>query len=399
MQHTWLIARYEYGRFVRRRSFVLTAVGVPLMVLALIAAIYIITARSSAEQRLGLVDQTGRFATIDEQTLGLERPIPLVRFADEAAAKQALDAKEVDAYAVIPSDYLETGQVRAVGPRRLSERAQNEIRALLRRGLVADAPEEVRERLAAPAQIVLRTLDGSRSVAAGNALLFLVPYGFAMLFIITTFTTSGYLLQAITEEKEDRIIELLATTVSPQAMMGGKIIGLSAVGLTQMLIWVSVGALSIVALIRDTSWLTNFQLPWSLIGLSLLYFLLGYLLIATCYAGLGAAVTTPQEAQPLAAPISLMTSAPLFMLAPILARPNGTLAVVLSMIPFSAPMTMLMRLPLAEIPRWQLALSLLVLLASVIGAVLLAARVMRLGMLRTGKRLSLRETFRGSTQT
>lgn len=396
MKHIWLIARYEYGRIVRRRSFLLTALGLPLLVLALIGAIFIVTARSSGEQRLGLVDQTGRFAAVDERALGLTRPIPIERLADERAAAQALDAGRIDAYVVIGRDYLESGEVRAVGPRRLSQRAQSQLRALLRAGLVADAPADVRERLRDPAEIVLRTLDGGREVTAGNALLFLVPYGFAMLFIVTTFTTSGYLLQAITEEKEDRVIELLATTVAPREMMGGKIIGLSAVGLTQMLIWVGVAALSLLALIRDLSWISDFQLPWTLIGLSLLYFLLGYLLIATCYAALGAAVTTPQEAQPLAAPISLLSSAPLFMLAPILAQPNGTLATVLSLIPFSAPMTMLMRLPLAEIPAWQLALSLLLLIGSVIGAMLLAARVMRLGMLRYGKRLSLKEMFGGA---
>lgn len=391
MKHTWLIARYEYGRFVRRRSFVLTAFGLPLLVLALIAAIVIVTTRGNVEQRLGLVDQSGRFTALDPGSANLPRPIPLERFRDETAAQQALDAGQVDGYVVIPRDYIETGTVLAVGPQRLSSQAQRQLRALLRGTLIASAPPEARARLNEPAAIVLRTLDGGREVGANNGLLFLVPYGFAMLFIFTTFTTSGYLLQAITEEKEDRVIELLATTVSPQHMMAGKILGLSAVGLTQMLAWIGVGLLSLLAVVRDLSWIADFELPWSLIGLSLLYFLLGYLLIATCYATIGAAVTSPQEAQPLAAPLSLLASAPLFMLAPILSDPNGTLAVVLSLIPFSAPMTMLMRLPLAEIPLWQLVLSLSLLIALVIGAILLSARVMRLGMLRTGKRLGFKE--------
>lgn len=391
MNYTWLIARYEYGRFVRRRSFVLTAVGLPLLVLGLIAVIVLVTTRSGVEQRLGLVDQSGLLATLDPAALDGARPVPLVRFADEPAARQALDADGIDGYVVIPRDYLETGTVRSVGAEQFSNQAERELRTLLRTALIVSAPPEARARLDEPAEIVLRTLDGGREVGASNGLLFLVPYGFAMLFIFTTFTTSGYLLQAITEEKEDRVIELLATTVSPQHMMAGKIIGLSAVGLTQMLAWIAVGVVSLLALVRDLSWVADFDLPWSLIALSLLYFLLGYLLIATCYATIGAAVTSPQEAQPLAAPLSLLASAPLFMLTPILAEPNGTLAVVLSLIPFSAPMTMLMRLPLADIPLWQLLLSLTLLVALTIGVILLSARVMRLGMLRTGKRLSLRE--------
>ena len=221
----------------------------------------------------------------------------------------------------------------------------------------------------------------------------MLPYGFALLFVTTTFTTSGYLLQAVAEEKEDRVGEIMAVTVKPRDMMAGKIIGLSGVGLTQMLIWLGMAAVAILVFVGNLDWLAEINLPWSMLLLSLLYFLLGYMLIAACYATAGAAVSTPQEAQPLVTPISMLALAPMFVITLILSKPNGMLAVILSLIPFSAPMTMLMRLPLADIPAWQIVVSLLLLALTSVGAMLLSGRVFRLGLLRYGKRLSIREMF------
>jgi ABC-2 type transport system permease protein len=393
MQTILTIARYEYGRHVRRRGFLFAALGVPLLMVAIFGVIGLVVTRSGLEQRLGLVDPTGDFAAVDVNTLDLSRTIPTDTFADEAAAHAAFEAGTIDAYVVVADDYVATGQVRAVGHRRLSERAQTQLRAILRQGLLADVPEANRARLLVPDDLVLRTLQGGREVGADNALLFFLPYGFALLFVMTTFTTSGYLLQAVAEEKEDRVGEIMAVTVTPRQMMTGKILGLSGVGLTQTFAWVTLAAIATLIFVGNFAWLAGLQLPWSFLALAIVYFLLGYLLIAACYACAGAAVPTPQEAQPLVTPVSLLAVAPMFVITVILSRPNGLLAVILSMIPFSAPMTMLMRLPLADIPAWQLVASLLLLGMSAIGAMFLSGRVFRLGLLRYGKRLSLREMF------
>ena len=197
MHNILLIARYEYGRHVRRRAFLFAAVGIPLLMATLFGIIWLVFSRSGAEERLGLVDPSGAFAAVDVSVLDLDRTIPLETFADEDAARAAFDADAIDAYVVVPDDYLETGKVNAVGHRRLSDRAQNEIEEILRQGLLLKLPEANRERLEAPDDLVLRTLEGGREIGAENVLLFLLPYGFALLFVTTTFTTSGYLLQAL----------------------------------------------------------------------------------------------------------------------------------------------------------------------------------------------------------
>ena len=390
MDKIWSIARYEYLRHVRRRAFLLTGLGIPLLLGGIIGVVALVVIYAGAERALGIVDAEGQFSAVDVRTLDIRRSIPTTGYRDESAARAALDAGTIDAYIVVPEDYLRTGKVEAVARRRLSERAQNQYEKILREGLLAEVTPANRERLREPDELLLSTVDGGHTISADNFLLFFLPYGFALVFLVTTFTTSGYLLQAVTEEKEDRVGEIMAVTVNPRQMMAGKILGLSGVGLTQMLIWVTIAVVGVV-LASDARWLAEIRLPWSMVGLASLYFVLGYLLIAGCYATIGAMVPSPQEAQPLVAPVSMLSMAPLFVVSLILARPNGMLAVIFSLIPFSAPMTMLMRLPLADIPPWQIAASLLLLGTTAVGVMLLSGRVLRLGMLRYGKRLTLGE--------
>jgi ABC-2 type transport system permease protein len=385
----WLIARYEYVRHVRRRAFLWTVFGIPLLVALVLGVVVALALMSPGERRIGVVDASG----IVRGTAAGPGSLPVEQFADEAAAQAAFEAGSVDAYVVVPADYLQRGEVRAVGRRALSEDAQRTVEQLLQNNLLATVPQATRSRVADPVNLVLRTLDGAREVGASSGFLFFLPYAFAILFVMTTFTTSGYLIQALTEEKEDRVMEILATTVRAEQMMAGKIIGLSAVGATQMLVWVGVPALVTLALSGGAIIGVADGVPWSLFGLAVAYFFLGFLLIASCYAAVGAAVTSPQEAQAFVAPISLLAVAPLVLVTVILARPNGAVAVVFSLVPFSSAMTMLMRLPLADVPLWQIVVSFVVLALSTVVAVWLSARVMRLGMLRFSQRLRLGEIF------
>ena len=417
------ITRYEYLRHIRRRGFLFAAFGVPLLIVAVFGIIFLVVSRPEAEQRLGLVDPSGDFAAIDVNALGLRRPSPIQDFADEAAARRAFEDGEIDAYVVIPDDYLQTGAVRAVGRRRLSDQAEETLEALLQ-GLLARAPEANRERLVEPDELVLRTLEGGREVGADNLLLFFLPYGFAFLFFTTTFTTSGYLLQAVTEEKEDRVGEILAVTVSPRQMMAGKIIGLSGVGLTQTLIWVGLALLGVFHFADNVSWLAGLQLPWSLLGLGaiallqlcfwlvlsrgimgagstlgqfslgavapalwgwlIVYFVLGFLLVGAIMMAFGAVGASIRESGQISGFMTLPVIAPLWFAGVITENPDSMLALVLSLVPITAPVTMILRLVEGTVPFWQLLASVALLALGVIGAIWLAARLFRGTTLLTG---------------
>ncbi len=395
MREIGLIAWQEYRRHVRRKGFIWTAVGVPLLLMLGGAVLVQVLTTSNAETKLGFVDQSTRFATTDlTQVAGRPVAIPVVRFAAEAAARHALAVQQISAIVIVRASYLTNGAVAVIAPRALSDRAAGEVQAILRQTLVATLPTATQATLDRPLSLQLRTFGTNRVIDANNYLLFLLPYLLALLFLMTTFTTSGYLLQALADEKEDRIIEILATTLSPNQMMAGKITGLSAVGLTQMLAWIAwaIAALAVLAPVRRL--LANLHVPWSMLLLAALFFLLGYLMVAALYATIGAAVTTPQEGQQFAGPISLIVVIPYILVIAIVAQPNSLLAVGLSLFPLTAPITMLIRLPIATIPVWQTLLSLLLVAAAAAGAIRLAASVMRRGMLRFGKRLSLREILR-----
>ncbi len=394
MRRILTIARYEYTRHVPRRGFLFTALGIPLLFAGVIALIVLVISRSPVEQQLGFVDRTGHITSPNLPAPEPNSSIPMQRFDDEDAARRAFDARAIDAYVVIPADYLQTGQVRAVSRRELSRRASEQVEAVLRQGLLNAVPPKTRAAVDEPMELSLRTLDTGREVQSANLLLFLLPYVFALIFFVTTFTTSGFLLQSVVEEKEDRVIEIIATTVSPTQLMAGKIIGLTSVGLTQVSIWIGLAALAVLAFIRRLPFLASLQLPWAVLALGLLYFLLGYLLIAACYAAAGAIVTTSQEAQTLVTPLSMLGIAPLMLVNVILTQPNGTLALIFSLIPFSAPMTMLLRLPVADVPPWQVTLSLLTLALAAFGAVLLSARALRMSIAHSGRRLTLRDLAR-----
>ncbi|MDQ5851902.1 MAG: hypothetical protein M3380_07485, partial [Chloroflexota bacterium] len=176
MNRIWSIIRYEYWRHIRRRAFLVVALGIPLLIVGSFASIVVVVSRLGVEHRLGLVDPSGRFTAMNAAVPGARRTIPVVPFADELTAQAVFRSRAIDAYVVIPEDYLRTGKIRVVGRRSLSERAEVQIRGLLEQGILATAPENLRDRLQDPAHFIVRTLDGTRATDAEDISLLFMPY-------------------------------------------------------------------------------------------------------------------------------------------------------------------------------------------------------------------------------
>ena len=401
MNHPILrIARFEYRRHLRRRDFILAALSVPLLLVAGVILLAVVVLSMRVERRLGLVDPAGHFARVDVHALGLYRVIPLDTFSTEAAARAAFDAGRIDGFVAIAPDYLRTGEAAVVLRRPLSEPAAGQINRLLAEGLVMTAPPAQRERLRTPARLELQTPNTAQATRSNSLLLVFLPVGFALLFTLATSTTSGALLSAVADEKENRVIEILLTSVRPGQLIAGKVLGLTTLGLTQVAIWLAFigGTLALIG--RGGGRPVALSLDWELLGLAAIYFVLGYLLVAACYVAIGASVASPQEGYPLIAPISIMTLSPVLLLLVILAKPNGALAVGMSLFPFTAPVTMLMRLPLVEVPPGQILTSFGLLALTTYGVLRLAGHAARVGLLQTDRRTSLRALLaRGGNRT
>jgi len=239
----------------------------------------------------------------------------------------------------------------------------------------------------------VRAADGSREFNSRNVFNFFVPFFAAFFFIFVVMSSSGYLLQVVTDEKENRTVEIMMTTVSPGQLIGGKALGLLAVSLTQVAIWVLTGIVAVLIGRIFIEALRFITVPWSLLVVIILFFIPAYALIAGIMTAIGSAVTELTQAQQIAGILNLLFLLPFFFAALFLANPNSPILLFLTFFPTSSFITVMMRWGMSTVPLWQMALSWLILVASALGSVWVAARVFHTGMLRYGQSLSLKEAF------
>jgi len=207
------------------------------------------------------------------------------------------------------------------------------------------------------------------------------------------FTSGGYLMQAVVEEKENRTMEIIVTSVSADELMAGKVLGNLSVGLTQLLIWVIFIILAMAIGRNYVDWIDRIHFSWDYLILMLGALLPTFVMIAGLMAAVGATVTESREAQQISGIFSLPVMIPYWFTYPIMSNPSGPLAVGLSFFPLTSPVTLTLRAAFTPIPAWQLALNIAVLVVCAIGSIWLAARAFRLGMLSYGKKITLRELF------
>jgi ABC-2 type transport system permease protein len=224
--------------------------------------------------------------------------------------------------------------------------------------------------------------------------------GFVMYLAILLY--GQIILGAVIEEKETRIAEILFSSVRPFALLMGKLVGVSLVALTQLTIWgvaFSVFALYGVGILASSGMSANIpNIPFSHYIYFGLFFLLGYFIYATIYALVGSMVTTAQEGGQLAMPIILLLVVSFYLFWPVSRAPDSPFSFWVSMIPFSAPVAMLVRIVTQTPPFWQIALSLLIGFSSVLVIMWVASRIYRVGMLMYGKRASIPEAIRWARQ-
>jgi ABC-2 type transport system permease protein len=202
--------------------------------------------------------------------------------------------------------------------------------------------------------------------------------------------------RSIIEEKTSRVFEVLLATIKPEELMAGKVIGVGSVGLTQVAVWL------LTAIILTSGSLVG-ALAGSKVHVSLnpmqiiffvVYFLLGYLLYSSIAAALGAMVNSDQELQQLNMILVMPLAGCMFALAPVISNPSGTVARVISLIPFCTPLIMYLRISLATPPAWEIALSIVLMLVTIYAILWVTARIYRVGILMYGKRPNLPEILR-----
>ncbi|RLG25839.1 ABC transporter permease [Methanosarcinales archaeon] len=389
MKKYFLIAKHEFKTNVRRKEFLLMTIGMPLFIFAIIAlpVIFVGNMGGGEDIKIGYVDATNSFHSQN-----------FVKYSDHESAKKALFNREITHFFVVPVDYLNTGQINIYSTKKITlsdtGKVEKQIKSFLLENLLSEESEELVERVKQPMQSEYFTLGRDKEEKEGIGA-FLFPIGFAMLFVLSIFTSSGYLLQGIVVEKENRVIEILLSSVSHKELLSGKIIGLGAVGLAQLLVWLT-GALLIFssAPVVVMGFIGNLHISILVGVLAPIYFILGYLVFASIMAGVGAVSTTSREGQQLAGVFSMSGVIPLFFLQFIIMSPDALFARVLSYFPLTSPLTMILRLSITEVPVYDIIISLTILIASTLGVIELSGRVFRAGLLMYGKKPTIKEVIK-----
>jgi ABC-2 type transport system permease protein len=391
----WRVVAYEYQRHVLRRRFLFALLSVPAIVGVMALIVLLLNRAENTNTPIGYVDYSGVLAQAVQppQVDPLERPVPIIRFESEAQAKESLQAGKLQAYYILPSDYLQTSRAELVFIHSPGSSVQSQFRNFLRVNLLKTQSQAIVERITEGNNLVVRSVDGSRQMSQKDWFNILTPFMAGLVFVIAIFMTSGYLMQAVVEEKENRTMEILLTSVSPLQLMSGKIVGIVGVGITQLLAWIGF-AIGVVIVGRNyLTWLEGVQIAPSALGAMAVVMLPGFLLIAALMATIGATVTEASEGQQMTGLITLPVMLPYWFSYLIMSNPNGPVAMVLSYFPLTAPVALSLRMGFTQVPLRELFPSLISLTVFALGALWLAGRAFRLGMLRYGQRVTLREIF------
>lgn len=391
MKKILLIALHEYRKTVLRRRFVI-ALLMPLIIIAIALVIGLITFQAFDRLESGVVGYIDPANVLAKATPLANSKTTFRRFENVDEAQAALKAEQIVGYYVLAPDFVDTGKADLFyWQKRPDEEIEEAFEDYAKSALVGDLGPQIAKRLVEGTSITQQTPDRSRSFGRNSIFSFLLPLFFGILFIIALFSGAQYLMQAVVDEKENRTIEIVITSVTPTQLMGGKIIGLAAVGLTQIGAWL-LGAIAALAIARTRlPFLADAKIEPGFIIVALLMFVLAYLLFGSVMAGIGSAVPDARQGQAYTTPFVLLAISPEFFLPVIMLNPNGVIAVILSLFPLTAPLTLTFRYAITNIPLWQVVVSIVLLAASATGAIWLAARIFRIGLLRFGQRVPIRE--------
>jgi ABC-2 type transport system permease protein len=388
MRKMLLVMGHEFWRHVKRRGFIFSVLGLPFLggalIVGLIFLIYVIS-----NQPVGIIDYSGQLLNPDSYNVGDSFGARLLAYEDEAIALVDLELGSLQGVVVVAADYMESGQITVYHRGSYFDGFVTELQLYLRTSLLAESETAVQTQLRRPP--MPRHVSLTETVEPTPALLtYVLPFAVAFIFIIGIFTSAGYLIQAVVDEKENRTMEIMVTSMAPWQLISGKIFGLTGVGLLQISVWCGLLLLGIQLVLFTIPDAPSLTIP-PLMGLIVVgWFLPFYLLIATLMVAIGLSVTNMGEAQHSVSILTLLTLLPTYLAMLVAIHPNSSLAVLFTLFPFSSPVTLLVRAQITTIPLAQYVGSWLLLLATLLLAIWLTSRLLRHGLLRYQQRLRWR---------
>ena len=435
MNKIGLIIKREYLTRVKKRSFIIMTILGPLLIAAIYAVPIYLSTASFEQKRVLVLDETNMFFDTFKTTDNYKFQhvfIPLdsakatfVRNSDDALIYIPKTQNMVPEQAVIFSEKQVSMGLKSF----VTERMKKEVETLKlqAKGIDRTLMESIKTKIVVEA---VRLNPKGEEEGSYPEIRLGMAFGMGFLIYLFVFMFSSQVMRGVIEEKSSRIVEVIISSVRPFQLMAGKIIGVALVGLTQFLLWVVLTAIIVgsvqFALGQDISSITEQSMASAgssddmqqviesmqksdtmvyvmesvnsinfteILLAFIFYFLGGYLLYASLFAAVGSAVDSEADSQQFLLPLTVPLIIALVSLSSLVENPDGQVAFWLSMIPFTSPVIMLARIPFG-VPWWEVALSVTLLVMGVIGAIWIAAKIYRTGILMYGKKINYKELWK-----
>jgi ABC-2 type transport system permease protein len=400
MRKTFLIIKREYLSRVKKKSFLLMTFLVPLLFLGMTGLVaYLTQSGGDSVTEVRVIDDSRIFGKdLFKNSKGL------VFSMSSESFNQAKIAARTDATFVlyIPENIEQEGKVQLVSEKKapmfVMSEIENQVNNILRNKQLEDAGIDIKvlEGIKPNISIEYKELTDEGEKESDASAAYAISFSAAILIYLSLFIYGAQVMRGVIEEKTSRIVEVIISSVKPFQLMMGKIVGIGMVGLTQFLLWIILSLLAakfVSAELLPPSILTAIQtIPVGYILVTfLIYFLGGYLLYSALFAAVGSAVDNETETQQFMFPITLpLLFTYIMAFSFIVNNPGSTLSFWLSIIPFTSPIAMMVRVPFG-VPEWELYLSVTILIAGFIFTTWIAARIYRVGILMYGKKTSYKE--------
>ena len=398
----WFVALNEYRKHVLKKGFILAIISVPALLAVSFLAGYLTYIFTRNLDPVGYVDQAdilSRAIPVPEE-VGSDKKVEFISFGDLESAEQALQAGEIQAYYHIPASYTETRQVDLIFIDDPGENAEADFLDFLQTNVSGDLPEKVRLLVLDGFNVTVRSLDGTREFSEKQILNLILPIVFGFLFTFVLTSGTSYLSNAVTEEKENRTIEILSTSMSANEFILGKVLGIVMVIFTQVISWILFFVIAYFGARAafDADWINNAQIDLGLLLTLLLLFIPAFFFFAGIALTISSMVTDSSEGGQAIGIISMPVGFSYWFAYLIISNPGGTFSVILSLIPFTMPTMMPLRIAFGVVPWSQIALGVGITTLGAIFTIWLAARAYELGMMQYGKRIRLGELLRKSAK-
>lgn len=418
------IISHEYLTKVKSKGFLIATILGPLLMLAVIAVPVAVALLSGndTEKRIAVLDKTD--LEIGKKIIALDNQKYFIADKNEQKLREEVLSEELDGFLLVPDDVVKSSKVtvftRGGGGLGFISALDNVVSKVVRveRLKMAGADTTVIALVEKGVDIQTQKITEKGTEKDYTAIYAGIGYILGFVIYMMMLMYGSFAMRGVIEEKANRIVEVLASSAKPFEIMFGKVVGIGAVGLTQVLFWVIIAAVLMavagpvinmlnpgtVQMAKDAAMSSSqnpqmqipagFEMPsvpiWLFVAF-IFYFLSGYFIYSTLFAAVGSAVDQEQDAQQLMTPIMLPIIIPILLVTNVISNPDGILAVVLSLFPLFTPILMIVRVAATDVPFWQIATSVVLLVATFFGALWLASRIYRTGILMYGKKPNFKD--------